>query len=228
VHYHAANQDRFWDKRGNVAKHGRKAHPNGRKPPQSRLMAGAPADILLPPTALLNAMPTIESNQALPDILGHGLNVVFCGINPGVDAAAAGHHFLGRGNRFWPVLHLAGFTPRQLAPEEDKTALDFGIGLTAAVARATQRADQLEVGEFAEAGAVLADKLALYRPQVIAFLGKAAYAGITGKRNLEWGAQPELFGGARVWILPNPSGLNRGFTKYMLVEAYSALRRTLT
>src|SRR5471032_1794927 len=120
-------------------------------------------------------MSAIELSQPLPDILGPGLKVVFCGINPGVDAAAAGHHFLGRGNRFWPVLHLAGFTPHQLAPEEDKTALDFGIGLTAAVARATQRADQLQVKEIADAGAVLADKLALYRPQCIAFLGKAAY-----------------------------------------------------
>jgi len=172
-------------------------------------------------------MSAIELSQPLPDILGPGLKVVFCGINPGVDAAAAGHHFLGRGNRFWPVLHLAGFTPHQLAPEDDKTALDFGIGLTAAVARATQRADQLQVGEFADAGAVLVDKLERHRPQCIAFLGKAAYAGITGKRELAWGEQPQRFGGARVWILPNTSGLNRGFSKDMLVAAYAELRRAL-
>lgn len=172
-------------------------------------------------------MSVIEPKQTLPDILGPGLDVVFCGINPGVDAAAAGHHFLGRGNRFWSVLHLAGFTPRLLAPEDDTSALDFGIGLTAAVARPTQRADQLLAGEFVEAGLLLEEKLALYQPRYIAFLGKVAYAGITGQRNVEWGAQPQRFGGAQVWILPNPSGLNRGFTKEMLVEAYSALKRAL-
>src|SRR5471032_1134363 len=128
-------------------------------------------------------MSAIELSQPLPDILGPGLKVVFCGINPGVDAAAAGHHFLGRGNRFWPVLHLAGFTPHQLAPEDDKTALDFGIGLTAAVARATQRADQLQVGEFADAGAVLADKLERYRPQCIAFPARRRMPASPGSAN---------------------------------------------
>ncbi|WP_295994425.1 G/U mismatch-specific DNA glycosylase [Rugamonas sp.] len=172
-------------------------------------------------------MPAIEPTPALPDILGHGLKVVFCGINPGVDAAAAGHHFLGRGNRFWPVLHLAGFTPRQLAPQEDGMALDFGLGLTAAVARATHRADQVQTDEFAQAAAELTAKIALYQPQCIAFLGKAAYAGMTGKRELAWGEQPQRFAGARVWLLPNPSGLNRGFSKEMLVQAYAALHRAL-
>src|SRR5471032_3438799 len=172
-------------------------------------------------------MSAIELSQPLPDILGPGLKVVFCGINPGVDAAAAGHHFLGRGNRFWPVLHLAGYTPHQVAPQDDRTALDFGIGLTAAVARPTNRADQLRADEFAEAGAALSAKLELHRPQYIAFLGKAAYAGISGKRDVAWGAQAARFGGARVWILPNPSGLNRGFTKEMLVRAYAELRQAL-
>ena len=153
--------------------------------------------------------------QALPDILGHGLDIVFCGINPGAAAAAAGHHFLGRGNRFWPVVHLAGFTPRQLAPEEDRSALDFGIGLTTAVERPTSRASQVHAQEFGDAASALAAKIAFYRPRCIAFLGKAAYAGIMQKRTVEWGEQDERFGGARVWILPNPSGLNRGFSKHL-------------
>ncbi len=162
--------------------------------------------------------------ESLPDILGHGLKVVFCGINPGADAAMAGHHFLGRGNRFWPVLHLAGFTPYQLAPEDDGTLLEFGLGLTAAVARPSQRADQIGAVEFANAAPALLEKLEFYKPACIAFLGKAAYAAMTRKQELSWGEQPERFGGARVWILPNPSGLNRGYTKEKLVEAYSALR----
>jgi len=173
-------------------------------------------------------MPPITDPPGLPDILGPGLQVVFCGLNPGVDAAVAGHHFLGRGNRFWPVLHLAGFTPQQLAPQDDHAVLDFGLGLTAAVGRPTTRADQVAKEEFTQAAAGLLQKLAQYQPQWIAFLGKAAYAAMTGKRQLEWGEQAERFGGARVWILPNPSGLNRGYSKEQLVDAYAELRRALS
>ena len=85
-------------------------------------------------------MTYLTTAPGLPDILAPGLQVVFCGLNPGVDAAAAGHHFLGRGNRFWPVLHLAGFTPHLVAPQDDASVLGFGLGLTAAVGRPTRRA----------------------------------------------------------------------------------------
>lgn len=163
----------------------------------------------------------------LPDILAPGLRVVFCGLNPGADAAIAGHHFLGRGNRFWPVLYLGGFTPHQVAPQDDGSVLAFGIGLTAAVGRPTQRADQVATDEFAQAAEGLLEKLALAQPQWIAFLGKAAYAAMTGQRTIGWGEQPERFGGARVWILPNPSGLNRSYSKERLVEAYAQLQRAL-
>jgi TDG/mug DNA glycosylase family protein len=173
-------------------------------------------------------MSIFEVEQALPDILAHGLRVVFCGINPGAEAATTGHHFLGRGNRFWPVLHLAGFTPYLVTPENDGSVLDFGLGLTAAVARPTSRADQVRKEEFTEAASVLLAKLEFFKPSCIAFLGKAAYVAMTGKRNVAWGEQAERFGGARVWILPNPSGLNRGFTKERLVDAYSELRRAIT
>ena len=173
-------------------------------------------------------MPHITEPAGLPDILSPGLQVVFCGLNPGVDAAAAGHHFLGRGNRFWPVLHLAGFTPHQLAPQDDHTVLDFGLGLTAAVGRPTTRADQVAKDEFTQAADAVQRKLETYRPQWIAFLGKAAYAAMTGKRQLAWGEQLERFGGARVWILPNPSGLNRGYSKEQLVDAYAELKRALS
>ncbi|MGX9733621.1 G/U mismatch-specific DNA glycosylase [Janthinobacterium sp. HH104] len=172
-------------------------------------------------------MAYIAAAQGLPDILAPGLQVVFCGLNPGVDAAAAGHHFLGRGNRFWPVLHLSGFTPHLVVPQDDASVLGFGLGLTAAVGRPTSRADQVGADEFAQAAAGLQHKLALLQPQWIAFLGKAAYAAMTGKRQLEWGEQAERFGGARVWILPNPSGLNRGYSKERLVDAYAELQRAL-
>jgi TDG/mug DNA glycosylase family protein len=173
------------------------------------------------------ALTELAAGPSLPDILAAGLQVVFCGINPGVDAAAAGHHFLGRGNRFWPVLHLAGFTPHQLAPQDDRDVLRYGLGLTVAVARPTRGADQLSPAEFAHAAQALLDKLEHYRPQCIAFLGKAAYQGISGKRQVAWGEQVERLAGARVWVLPNPSGLNRGFSRDSLVGAYAALKRSL-
>lgn len=169
-------------------------------------------------------MSEIAPGQSLPDILDHGLQVVFCGLNPGVDAAAAGHHFLGRGNRFWPVLYLAGFTPHQVAPQDDKTVLAYGLGLTAAAARPTRRADEIGSEEYAHAAPALLSKLRLYQPRYLAFLGKAAYLGITGRRQADWGEQPERLEATRVWILPNPSGLNRAFSLGQLVKAYAALR----
>ncbi len=172
-------------------------------------------------------MSLITPEQPLPDILGPELTVLFCGINPGAAAAASGHHFVGRGNRFWRVLHLAGFTQQQMAPEDDRTMLELGYGLTTAVGRPTNRADQVLADEFTDAAATLLTKVELYRPLYLAFLGKAAYAGISGKRVIEWGEQPERFGPARVWVLPNPSGRNRSFSLQSLVQAYSGLQNAL-
>lgn len=168
-----------------------------------------------------------EPAPALPDILDHGLSIVFCGINPGVDAAAAGHHFVGRGNRFWQVLHLAGLTPHRVRAQDDAGVLRYGLGLTAAAARPTPHADQVAQEEFTRAAPALLRKLALYRPQCIAFLGKAAYLALTGRRHADWGEQAQLLCGARVWLLPNPSGRNRGFSLDRLVQAYAALRLAL-
>jgi TDG/mug DNA glycosylase family protein len=170
-------------------------------------------------------MPEPVPAQPLPDLLAQDLRVVFCGLNPGVAAAAAGHHFLGRGNRFWPVLHLAGFTPYQLAPEDDGEVLRYGLGLTAVVARATRGAGDVGDEEYVLAAPALLHKVRVYRPRHLAFLGKAAYCAITGRRQVDWGEQEEGLEDSRVWVLPNPSGLNRSFTLEKLVEAYAALRR---
>ena len=167
------------------------------------------------------------SPQSLPDLLGPGLDVVFCGINPGVAAAAHGHHFLGRGNRFWRVLHLAGFTPEQIKPENDRDLLQYRCGLTTAVGRATAGAGDLAKHEFAAGHALLIEKIERHAPRTVAFLGKVAYAAMSGQRVIEWGPQPALFGGASVWILPNPSGLNRAFSVDDLVCAYRELRLTV-
>jgi TDG/mug DNA glycosylase family protein len=164
----------------------------------------------------------------LPDLLAPNLKVIFCGINPGLSAAAQGHHFLNRSNRFWRVLHLAGFTPAEISPEQDKDILRHGYGLTTAVSRPTSRADQLPPTAFATAASELAEKITRYTPQAVAFLGKRAYVAMYRVKSVEWGRQPEPITGVETWILPNPSGLNRSFRLADLVAAYMELRRSLT
>ena len=161
----------------------------------------------------------------LPDILAPGLDVVFCGINPGMRAAATGHHFMGRSNRFWKTVHLSGFTPELIDPLDDRKILDHRCGLTTVVERPTARADELLRDEFLLSSATLQKKMEKFKPRCLAFLGKPAYQALSGNSKLLWGRQPETFGGTIVWILPNPSGLNRGFSLNDLVQAYQELRR---
>lgn len=162
--------------------------------------------------------------NGLPDILARDLDVVFCGLNPGLRAAAAGHHFVGRGNRFWLVLFGAGFTPRLFEPTDDRALLDQRCGLTTVVARPTASADEISAGEFSTASAALAAKIERYRPRFVAFLGKKAYSAMVRRSIVAWGRQNEPFGGAAAWVLPNPSGRNLGFSLDELVLAYRQLR----
>lgn len=163
--------------------------------------------------------------DGLPDIVAGRLAVLFCGINPGMTAAATGHHFAGRGNRFWRVLHRAGFTPEEIRPQDDRRILQYGCGLTSVVERPTARADELSPQEFVSAAAEFERKIACHKPRFVAFLGKAAYAALTGRREVAWGVQPATMQGSAVWVLPNPSGRNRAFTLDQLVEAYGQLHR---
>jgi len=164
-------------------------------------------------------------SDPLPDLIAPRLAVVFCGINPGLSAAAAGHHFVGRSNRFWRVIHLAGFTPEQILPENDRAILQHRCGLTTVVARPTARADQLSAQEFRDAAAEFDQKIARYSPRFVAFLGKAAYAALSGRPEIAWGLQPTTLGSTAVWVLPNPSGRNRAFSLDQLVSAYRQLYR---
>jgi TDG/mug DNA glycosylase family protein len=169
----------------------------------------------------------VSASGQLPDVIAKDLGVLFCGLNPGLQAAATGHHFVGRGNRFWRVLHEAGFTATQLRPKQDRELLDYGCGLTVAVCRPTARASELSQDEFAASVAGLFGKLRRFSPRRLAFLGKAAYASLTSARSVEWGRQARDLEGVEVWVLPNPSGLNRGFSLEDLVQAYRPLRRAM-
>ncbi|MBR7989040.1 G/U mismatch-specific DNA glycosylase [Burkholderia cenocepacia] len=161
--------------------------------------------------------------DALPDLIAPHLDVLFCGINPGLIAAATGHHFAGRNNRFWRVIHLAGFTPTEISPQDDREILRYGCGLTAVVPRPTASADQLSRAEFVAAAAGFEQKVAHHAPRFVAFLGKAAYAALSGQREVAWGLQPSPIQQARVWVLPNPSGRNLAFGLDDLVDAYREL-----
>lgn len=166
-------------------------------------------------------------SDGLRDIIGGQLSVLFFGINPGMAAAATGHHFEGRANRFWRAIHLAGFTPEELSPQEDRRILDYGCGLTTVVSRPTATAGELSKQDFVDAASAFERKIATYAPKFVAFLGKAAYAALTDTRDIPWGRQPIALQGSTVWVLPNPSGRNRAFTLEQLVDAYRELQRTL-
>ncbi|MGU3375777.1 G/U mismatch-specific DNA glycosylase [Chryseobacterium sp. M5A1_1a] len=163
----------------------------------------------------------------LTDIITTHLTIIFCGINPGLKSSDNGHHFSGKSNRFWKVLHLSGFTPYEIEAVNDISILDFGYGLTTAVARATSRADELSKEEFEDALESFTNKMMEFQPQYIGFLGKAAYKAFSKKKEIQWGQQPEDFCGAKVWVLPNTSGLNRGFSLDHLVSYYKELYQTL-
>lgn len=163
----------------------------------------------------------------LTDIITAHLNVLFCGINPGLKSSDDGHHFSGKSNRFWKVLHQSGFTSYQIEAVNDTSILNFGLGLTTAVARATSRADELSKEEFDNALDAFKAKITEYQPQYVAFLGKAAYKAFSKKKEILWGLQAEDFCGAKVWVLPNTSGLNRGFSLDQLVAYYKEFYLTL-
>lgn len=154
--------------------------------------------------------------------------MLFCGINPGLMTAATGHHFARPGNRFWPVLHLSGFTPRQLKPSEQQELLSYGLGITNVVARATARADELSAEEYREGGRLLEAKVARLTPRWLAVVGVTAYRSAFGEPKARIGPQERTIGGARVWVLPNPSGLNAHWTARTMAAEYARLREAAT
>jgi double-stranded uracil-DNA glycosylase len=164
-------------------------------------------------------------NALIPDVAAPGLRVLFCGINPGLYSAAVGYHFARPGNRFWPALHQSGFTQRLLRPDEQGQLLGLGLGITNIVARATARADELTAEELSEGGRVLQAKAGRLRPQWLAIVGVTAYRVAFGNPDASVGAQEQDLGQTRLWVLPNPSGLNGRWTPPRLAAAFGELRQ---
>ncbi|HKU62032.1 MAG TPA: G/U mismatch-specific DNA glycosylase [Gemmatimonadales bacterium] len=161
----------------------------------------------------------------MPDLIGPGLRVLFCGINPGLYSAATRHHFARPGNRFWPALHLGGFTTRIVFPWEERELLELGLGITNLVARATASAAELSPAELLAGRRRLERKVARYRPAWVAVLGVGAYRTGFGRPEARLGRQAERLGGAGLFVLPNPSGLNAHHQLGDLARAFARLRR---
>jgi TDG/mug DNA glycosylase family protein len=165
--------------------------------------------------------------RTIPDVLpepGAAFSVLFCGINPGLYSAATGWHFARPGNRFWPALHLSGFTPRRLAPSEQYLLPGYALGITNLVSRATAQASELTAAELRDGGVRLAELVRELRPSYVAVAGVTAYRAAFGRRHAIVGPQTEPIGQARVFVLPNPSGLNAFWTTPKLIEAFRDLR----
>ncbi|EMH4031103.1 G:T/U mismatch-specific uracil/thymine DNA-glycosylase [Klebsiella oxytoca] len=156
------------------------------------------------------------------ELLAPNLRVVFCGINPGLSSAQQGYPFANGSNRFWKVIHQAGFTESQLAPEQWQQLKDNGCGITALVARPTVAASELSRDELRSGGEVLQEKILHYQPRALAILGKQAFTTAFGVKNAPWGKQALTLGKTEVWVLPNPSGLNRA-TLEQLTASYREL-----
>ena len=164
------------------------------------------------------------AGRTVRDVIARELRVLFCGINPGLYSGATSHHFARPGNRFWPVLHAAAFTPRVLKPWEERELLERGYGITNLVARATATAAELSKAEFVAGGRRLEQKVKRYSPEWVAVVGIGAYRAAFGRPRALVGPQPQRLGPTRLWLLPQPSGLNANHQLPELAAAFRELR----
>jgi len=182
----------------------------------------------MPPTIQFRR-PTAEDlanakGRTVPDLIAPDLRVLFCGINPGLYSGATRLHFARPGNRFWPVLHAAGFTDRLLHPSERFELLERGYGITAIVRRATATAAELGDEEYRAGRIALERKIRKYKPHWLALLGVGAYRVGFERPKAKIGRQDEMIGSTGIWVLPNPSGLNANHQLPQLTEMFRELR----
>jgi double-stranded uracil-DNA glycosylase len=166
-------------------------------------------------------------NKSIKDVVGPNLDVLFCGINPGLYTAATGHHFARPGNRFWRALFAAGFTPRLLHPSEQRELLTLGYGVTNLVNRATVAADELDAAELRAGRDRLERTVRRYKPRIVAVVGIGAYRVAFDRPRATLGPQEERLAGARLWVLPNTSGLNANHRPADFEKAFSTMRKAL-
>lgn len=163
--------------------------------------------VKIPPIGELTAAKT----KTVPDILTYGLKILFVGINPGLFTAWSGHHFARPGNRFWKALYLSGFTDQLYTPEAESEILKYRLGITNLVTRATKSATDLTAAEYVTGGQILTEKVKLYKPLCVCFLGMDAYRKAYGYKHVRIGLQRNKIMSSYVWLLPSPSGLNANY-----------------
>lgn len=188
-------------------------------------MAGRTTDSPGRPTAAQRAA---AADRTIPDVIAPGISVLFCGINPGLWSAATGQHFARPGNRFWPALYRSGFTPRLLRPDEQDQVVQYGLGITNLVARASATAAELSAAELRAGARRLAELVGQYRPRMVAVVGISAYRSAFGRPKSMVGAQAERIADCPVWALPNPSGLNAHWQLPELAEEFARMRAAVT
>src|SRR3989454_10647564 len=167
------------------------------------------------------------AGKTVPDVIAPNLRALFCGINPGRYTAAVGHHFARPGNRFWPALHKSGFTDRLLSPFDERELLKNYLGITNVVSHATASASEVTKEDFVKGGRILRRKVSRYRPRIVAVLGIEAYRKAFGCVNVEIGEQEETIGEAKLWVLPNPSGLNANYQLKDFTRLFRKLRKAV-
>jgi TDG/mug DNA glycosylase family protein len=170
-----------------------------------------------------------RSFAPLRDRVRPPVRILFVGINPGIRSAAIGHHFAGYSNRFWKLLYDAGLVPEPIGAEDDRRLPEWGLGITNLIPRTTSGIDTLSPHEYVEGVRVLRRKVRRWRPEIVALAGVTIYRAIfkTGRpaAPVRCGEAPERFEGARVFVLPNPSGRNANFSYREMLATYRALAR---
>jgi TDG/mug DNA glycosylase family protein len=167
----------------------------------------------------------------VPDVIAPALDALFVGINPGYASARAGHHFANPANPFWSLLHASGFVDRPLGPSEERELLAYGLGITNLVSRATAGVSDLTAEDVRIGRDALARRIRRYRPRAVVFVGLTAYAAFERRRRaagrIACGEQAVGFAGARVFVVPNPSGRNAHFTRAQMRAAFRGVARAL-
>jgi double-stranded uracil-DNA glycosylase len=166
-------------------------------------------------------------HRRVPDVIEEGLEVLFCGINPGLYSAAVGHHFAGPGNLFWSMLHAAELTPRLLTAFEEHELLALGYGITNIVPRASASAEDVNKEELRAGARTLRRKVLKYKPRYLAFCGLVAYRVGFERNKAQVGLQNDRIGSTQIWLLPNPSGLNAFHQPALMTQLFSEFRQHL-
>ena len=167
----------------------------------------------------------------LSDRIETGVRVLFVGINPGIRSEAIGRHFAGYSNRFWKLLYESGLVPERVGPEDDDRLPEWGFGITNIVSRATPGIDTLSPEEFVAGARTLRRKVGRFKPPVVALVGVTVFRSLFERRGgvpVRLGLQRGRLEGARVFVLPNPSGRNASVSYAEMLGAFRGLRRALS